>query len=768
MSSIQPGESLGPYQVINQAGKGGMATVYKAFHAPTNRYVALKVLPDQLRDDPQFIERFRQEAQTIANLQHPRILPVFDYGESHGHMYMVMRYLDTGTLQSRMRGRPLTLETINRFLEQLCDALGYAHANGVVHRDIKPSNVLVDAHDNLFLTDFGIAKLLERSTQFTATGVMTGTPDYMSPEQAQGQRVDQRSDLYSLGIILYEMLTGQVPFEAETPLAVILKHISAPLPPPSQLKPDLSPDLERVVLKTLAKQPEDRFATCAELLQAWRDALEAAGPRPAPPAAEPATVPPQLTVAPARREPATAVAPEPVVPAPQPTPGRNDAWLIAGCVGLLALVLCVVFAGGGTWALALLNGRADASAAAPTLAPTRQAPTPEDTPLPVVATSVPADTEESAATPAEESDATPSPAATRTPRPTATTPAPLVEVVNVSNNPGASEHPALAVDDAGVVHVLWIDDSLRADGDVIYRQFAGGAWSEPRNLTPGERSPVSGSLRWLRNAQGAWCARWTGGLNWVLLCLDGDGWSRPQLLRTEVSWADEPNFAFAPDGALHVGYVDFSVVRYDEAQVSDGQNTVHDLKMALDAAGNPHLVWIEHAGDDFVLKGRYSPDGGATWEDIEPISDADTHAFLGSAIDLAADAAGSVHLAWVGSPFGPSGGDTFYRRWSPGAGWSSPEALRGGQPLTEISLALSADGRASLAGVGLVGDDRGVMLFRQRPEGEWGPAQLLHRDLGSAAQSRYPSLFVDAAGVPHVAWQSSDVPPEISYAVVTE
>jgi hypothetical protein len=758
MSSIQPGDSLGPYQIISQVGRGGMATIYKAFHAATNRYVAVKVLPEQLSEDPQFIERFRQEAQTIANLQHPRILPVFDYGENQQRMYMVMRYLDTGTLQDRMRGRALSLQEIDKFLEQLCDALGYAHANHVVHRDIKPSNMLVDAQGNIFLTDFGIAKLLERSNKFTATGTMTGTPDYMSPEQAQGHTVDQRTDIYSLGIILYEMLTGRVPFEAETPLAVILKHISAPLPPPSTLKPGLSPDLEKVVLKALAKDPDDRFATCADFFRAWREALAAAE--------RVSTVPPQVTVAPARPEAVSASASSASLPAATPAPaaGRNDTWLIVGCVGLLALVLCVVFAGGGTWALALLNGRP--SGPAPTR--TRAASTAEPTAVVAVATRAPVATERPPATEAEATPEPSDPTATRRPPATPTPEAPPVDVVNVSENGGESQYPQVVVDDDGIVRVLWQDTAVRSDGDVLYREFADGAWSAVQDLTEGQRSPVNGTVRWLRNPLGAWCALWAGGLDWQMQCREGDGWAASQAVRTEVSWADEPNFAFAPDGSLRIGYVDFSVVMLDDTQVGDGQNIIDSLKMVLDAAGNPHLVWIESAGDDYLVKGRYSPDGGTTWDDIEPLSDADTHAFLGSAIDLAADAAGNVHLAWIGSPFGSAGGATFYRRWSPGEGWGETARLRGGQPLTELSLAVDADGRASLAGVGLVGGDRGVMLFRQAPDGAWGTARLIKEDRGSAAQSRYPSLSIDPLGQAHLAWQSSAVPPEIEYAVVTE
>ena len=273
MSGLQAGQMLGPYRIIAQIGQGGMATVYRAYHAAMDRDVAIKVLPQQLAESSEFSARFRQEARTIAGLEHPHILPVYDHGESDGLPYLVMRCLDAGTLKDRLGKGRLPLNEIDRLFSQLADALDYAHARGVVHRDLKPSNALLDARGNLFLADFGIAKLLESDKHFTSTGALVGTPAYMSPEQAQGHKVDQRTDIYSLGIILYEMVTGQVPYEAETPLAVILKHINEALPLPSSVYPSISPAIERVILKALAKNPDDRFASVADFLAAWKRAL---------------------------------------------------------------------------------------------------------------------------------------------------------------------------------------------------------------------------------------------------------------------------------------------------------------------------------------------------------------------------------------------------------------------------------------------------------------------------------------------------------------
>jgi ligand-binding sensor domain-containing protein/tRNA A-37 threonylcarbamoyl transferase component Bud32 len=352
MDNIQPGQNLGPYRIIDQIGQGGMATVYKAYHAAMDRYVAIKVLPRQLAESPEFVGRFQQEARTIANLEHPHILPVHDYGESEGITYLVMRFLDAGTLKERLQGSAPSLAEIDRIFIQLADALAYAHDHGVVHRDLKPSNVLVDARGNLFLTDFGIAKLLEASPQFTSTGAMIGTPAYMSPEQAQGQKVDQRSDIYSLGIILYEMVTGRVPYEAETPLAVVLKHLNEPLPLPSSVKPDIPPSLERVILKALSKNPDDRFSSVAEFLTAWKEAFNRAQ-------SEAGTVSPPLrsgdlrrSTPPAPTEPATTMAASTVPAASAPTVAAPPAarkgsmlpWIIGG-VGAVIVVAAVIAVG---------------------------------------------------------------------------------------------------------------------------------------------------------------------------------------------------------------------------------------------------------------------------------------------------------------------------------------------------------------------------------------------------------------------------------------
>jgi serine/threonine protein kinase len=303
------GQALGPYRIIEQIGRGGMATVYKAYEPALDRYVAIKVLPQYFAHDPDFTARFEREAKAVARLNHPNILPIYSFGQGAGLNYIAMRYVEVGTLKE-MLGQPLDLETAADVLGQIGRALDYAHRRGIVHRDVKPTNVLMAEGKWALLTDFGLARMVESSVQLTKTGVGVGTPAYMSPEQGQGIKVDARTDIYSLGVMLYEMLTGKVPYEAETPMAVVLKHITAPLPLPREVNPELPEAVERVILKAMAKAPEDRYQTAGEMVEALEKAVAGvpvetspasteAAPEPATPASAPVAppAPAQLPVA---------------------------------------------------------------------------------------------------------------------------------------------------------------------------------------------------------------------------------------------------------------------------------------------------------------------------------------------------------------------------------------------------------------------------------------------------------------------------------------
>ena len=261
------GRQLGDYQIIEQIGKGGMASVYRAYQPSLDRDVAIKVLPPYYAEqDESFTQRFKREAKAIANLRHPNILMVLEAGEQDDLAYIVMEYVNAGTLKERLR-KPISLKEIYSLVKQIASALEHAHELGIVHRDIKPSNILLPKPDWALLTDFGLAHIVGGSL-LTQSGMTVGTPAYMSPEQGRGERVDHRTDIYALGIMLYEMTVGEVPYTAETPMAVVVKHIVDPLPIPREKNPNIPEALQRIILKALAKNPEDRFQSAGEFAAA--------------------------------------------------------------------------------------------------------------------------------------------------------------------------------------------------------------------------------------------------------------------------------------------------------------------------------------------------------------------------------------------------------------------------------------------------------------------------------------------------------------------
>jgi serine/threonine protein kinase len=431
------GKTLGNYRIMERIGRGGMATVYKAYQPALERYVAIKVIHEQLAaGDEKFLKRFQREAKAVASLRHPNIVQVFDFGTEDDVAYMVMEYLEGTTLKAELkalaeRDETIPLEEAQRIFQAVASAVEHAHRQGMVHRDIKPANVMLTAKGDVFLTDFGIAKIVG-GTQYTATGAITGTPAYMSPEQGQGERGDERSDIYALGVMLYEVVTGRVPFDADTPLAVILKHISAPLPLPRQLNPAIPEMVEQVVLKALAKDPNDRYQTVAQMASALGAAL----------AGEAVPVrerrPPELTVAP---------------PAP---PSRAVPWTPIGLglvgVGLLALAIAVVAVGG----IALLARR-----------PT---PTPAFTPTATVPVVLPTATETSTS----QSTVTPTSAPMETATaPVTPTPAPS-PTITVAPSPVALEKAQYLYDPEGLEPVMpaetWeegLDGMEASQGEIV-------------------------------------------------------------------------------------------------------------------------------------------------------------------------------------------------------------------------------------------------------------------------------------------------------------
>ncbi len=266
------GQQIGQYRLVEVIGQGGMATVYRAYQPSVDRDVAIKALPRKLSEDPNFLRRYRHEARVIARLEHRSILPVYDYGEADGVPFIVMRLLEGGTLRDVLARGPIDLDLAVRIMDQVSEALDYAHSRGVIHRDLKPSNILFDERQNAYLTDFGIAKILGEASQITAEGVI-GTPSYMSPEQCQGKELTPASDLYALGVILFEMLTGRPPYQADTPLAVMYMHVRDAVPSICKIDPSLPPALDRVIAQALAKRPERRYPSAQALTTDFKRAI---------------------------------------------------------------------------------------------------------------------------------------------------------------------------------------------------------------------------------------------------------------------------------------------------------------------------------------------------------------------------------------------------------------------------------------------------------------------------------------------------------------
>ncbi|MDP9325418.1 MAG: protein kinase [Candidatus Dormibacteraeota bacterium] len=350
---LVPGSDLGPYRIVDKIGQGGMASVYKAYHAALSRFVALKVLPPQLAQDPQFEHRFREEAVAVANLRHTNIMAVYDYGELEGVTFIVNEFIDGGTFDLQM-GSPLPLTYVIDILSPVAAALDYAHARGVIHRDVKPSNILVGRDGRPILGDFGLARMMMPEHDLTQTGMILGTPSYMAPEQGNGNPVRQ-SDIYSLGIIAYQALTGRVPYQAATPMAIIIAHQTEPLPLPRSINPDIPVAVEEVLLKVLARSPEDRYPTGDAFIRALTRAREApVEVSPAPGGAQPSAPAPPSTPGggrplPPATPPRTSAQPSPA-PIPStaraPKPSRSGLW-VAGVIGGILLLLLVLCGGGG-------------------------------------------------------------------------------------------------------------------------------------------------------------------------------------------------------------------------------------------------------------------------------------------------------------------------------------------------------------------------------------------------------------------------------------
>lgn len=359
MASSLVGRKLGKYDIIELLGRGGMATVYKGRQSEIDRFVAVKVLPPHPGQDPQFIERFQLEARTIARLQHPHILPLYDYGMEDDILYLATAYVSGGSLEDRIKQGAMPLGEVERLLRQIASALDYAHRQNVIHRDIKPGNILLDGEGHALLADFGIVKITGGDSRLTGTGGMVGTPAYMSPEQGTGVNITASVDIYALGAVVYEMITGEQPFQGDTPMQVVLKHINEPVPRLRDQRDDLPPALDRVLQRALAKLPQNRYKTAMEFAEDFSRAIkntdaqavleEYAIPSPTPTARVPQIVKPDIQPTPT--QPAStatdsqAGSTQPSVNATAPTiimQQNTNPLLLLGGFAIIAVLLVIV------------------------------------------------------------------------------------------------------------------------------------------------------------------------------------------------------------------------------------------------------------------------------------------------------------------------------------------------------------------------------------------------------------------------------------------
>lgn len=372
-------QKIGRYQVKSKLGRGGMATIFLAYDPMFERDVAIKVLPPEFLHDPSFRGRFEREAKTIATLEHPAIAPVYDFGEDNGQPYLVMRYMRGGSLEDRLERGAIAIPEATKILERIGSALDHSHKNGIVHRDLKPANILFDEYGDAFLADFGIVKLTESTSNLTGAGII-GTPAYMSPEQIHGEKsVDGRSDIYALGVILFEMLTGQMPYRADTPAKLMMAHVLNPTPRILEVRPDLPAHCNDVISKAMAKDRDERFGTAREMANVL---TTGSMPRPVIPTPAPAA---DATIIQSRPT------PQPPTPAPAPPPPEKKRNILLPAIGgIIALIICCGLAVFAVTQFNSITQQANDDATAAALAQittegaTATEPSPDTTPEPEV------------------------------------------------------------------------------------------------------------------------------------------------------------------------------------------------------------------------------------------------------------------------------------------------------------------------------------------------------------------------------------------------
>lgn len=777
MSTDLSGTNIGPYRVVSRLGSGGMADVYKAFQPQLDRYVAIKFIRPELALHEDFRTRFENEAKAIAKLSHGNIVHVYDFGEVDKRYYLVMEFIDGQSFKDYLQRLALqskrpTLEETHQILSQVAAALDYAHQRGIVHRDVKPDNILITSDGRAVLNDFGIAKMLAEGSSMTQTGAAIGTPAYMSPEQIEGDKtlIGPPSDIYSLGIILFEIVTGKPPFTADTPMAVMMKHLRDPIPIPRQLNPNVPEPLERVIFKALAKSPADRYQTAGDLAKALEVAIhDKTAPRMDSETLLDGTALPQPTPAAGMiHGPSTNLAPTPTGATLPPTPpARGKMGMV---IAAIVVVLVLILGGGGY--LLMSNGDNDDEKAQATERPT-------DTPLKFAEAATETRTAEDQATSAAANvtavalappldTPTALPTASDTPQPTPTA------LVQASEEPVGAPMPTSSGIGSGGENVGGTNNAeptSQPEGVVSVQQPTEAPSDSEAPTIVADVGPatadgegmITPSLAYIENLSNT-----SGKSDYAQMAFDGAG-------NLHVVWGDTTN---------STGGEFFARTRTPDGIWSEAVNLSEDkdvqglsLSMATKPDGTVCVFWSE-VTTHFVTQTRCYVAG--TWTPIE-----DVMITRGGREQVYVyDSSGTLHHLYMDgstavtfddtllsgevrgySPAIATQGDTVAVVWqdldgdrlqlrtSPDAGatWSAVEDIVGDQRGNPIALAFDSQTRLHIVWV----YSGSPYYMRQTAEGWSEPVKL---NVGSTnSGSTTISMVLDADDRPHVVWQGRDL-----------
>jgi hypothetical protein len=718
-------EKIARYEIRREIGRGGMATVYLAHDPNFDRDVAIKALPHALLHDPTFRARFNREAHTIASLEHPAIVPVYDFGEDNGQPYLVMRYMKGGSLLSRIRSGPIPAAETAKILVRLSSALDAAHAKGIVHRDLKPGNILFDEYGEAYLSDFGIAQLSETTTALTGSLIL-GTPTYMSPEQIRGEKkLDGRSDIYALGVMVFEMITGEAPFQADSPMQMMMQHLSTPPPQISETDSRFPPGANAILERALAKEPDQRYSKAAEFGQAFLDISTGKHPISERIAAAAQTAGAQALP----REAASRQGQKKAQPfytewmsGLKKNPRRWTPWITA--IAVIAACLCLSVGGGGT--ILALTGWGNALLGIPAASAATATPTATASPTTTVTlTPTPTPT-------AEES----------TPTPSATQPKPG-EPLLMTDGMGISSHPKVAIDSKGVVHVFWMDNTNEMRGKLYHRELPpNGTWTDPECVSclVGEPKYVFDyQIASQRNGQVCVGFAWQPESTYVesVFCYRGSGPGESEEIPMQAK-ETAARMDTEPSGNLVFAFLADNSIRIEDQTVTDGSLDMLEPVFGIDSKGGYHLAWIRNSQTP-VLVYRYSADQGASWSAPKELAveGIDEH----TSLILFDGPNGEMHLL-IDEVL------TYYTmRWE--GNWSKALALSEDLISFGFTFLAESGGQVSLLSLGYESLKEGIWIFRgEETSGGWSQPILLSKvqvmtGLGiSAARGADNSLHV--------------------------